>query len=71
MAAAVGYLPFTVFKFPQTQKAHRFRIDSGFCVLFTCRRQAVSAWLPGGGHFQKVFLRRKLENEKAASGAIL
>lgn len=38
-AAAVGYLPFTVFKFPQTQKAHRFRIDSGFCVLFTCRTE--------------------------------
>ena len=37
--AAVGYLPFTVFKFPQTQKAHRFRIDSGFCVLFTCRTE--------------------------------
>ena len=39
LTAAVGYLPFTVFKFPQTQKAHRFRIDSGFCVLFTCRTE--------------------------------
>ena len=37
--AAVRYLPFTVFKFPQTQKAHRIRIDSGFCVLFTCRTE--------------------------------
>ena len=52
-----------------TQNPDWFRVLCAFYMQN--RRQAVYAWFPGGGYFRKVFLRRKLENEKAASGAIL